>query len=633
MEIDFKQMDSEPPDRRHMLVLAAVAVSAVVHVGLMLGLSDRAFVPAAQEAKFQTRTWTKNRPVMQVKTVPPDSFDKRVEEIIRPAAAPDDERPEERVDRLAGATAQGVLPTLPAVRVAEPASSSAPPKDPVPDAAVWQPRQEIVTIETPTVPDEAAALPRVVIPKIPRTAQAADLTAAAVPPPMALPPPTAPQTAPKALTDQAWTGLAAPPSLSLPRPDVSGLLGGKERPPAVAAEEDRKEGAARTKPDAQALPVLPAPLPTARVDVKKVETEKEAVRALRDEQVETGEPFQANVQVALDAWIDPGHPQFKYFRVRLASRPDNALPVIAKDVVFLLDASGSIGRDRLRSCRKALSGVLRQLNTGDRFNVVAFRDKFSYAFTDVAWREASEAAFEAADDWLWRQSAHGQTDVFATLRGVLAMPRDPARPMVVFVVTDGEATRGLTRNAEIITRFSALNEGLVSVYMYGVKETANAYLMDMLTRCNRGGWARNSGSRWRTAEGLAEFSARFAKPVLSDVSVLFASASRAETYPRLVTNLCEGEPIEIYGVCPADQDELVFRVRGLNGKTACENLFRLPFSAAGTLNADVRKAWATRRVYEWLAAYVMNPKPETLRDMRIFAKHYGIQIPYEKEMR
>ena len=51
------------------------------------------------------------------------------------------------------------------------------------------------------------------------------------------------------------------------------------------------------------------------------------------------------------------------------------------------------------------------------------------------------------------------------------------------------------------------------------------------------------------------------------------------------------------------------------------------------LDESVRREWATRRIYAIIAAYTAHPKEETLRDMRIFAEHYQIQIPYEKEMK
>ena len=654
MDPDYDKASAGVNDGWSALIIFSLIVSVAIHVGLMVKLSDCPFAPLPRPIK-NDRHWTKDLPVMQMQKMAEDPLAVDISAELPPPAPPDMEKPEDRVDRLADATAQTIVPDMP-TPVAEAAPRAEAGPEPASVApAEWQPRQEILAIEMPTVPDEAAALPRLTIPKIPRVAHAADVT-----PAFDLLSPggtgisgggstsAAPTLSGKGL---AGGGRGASPDVArlapMPPPigSVSGGGGtgggsvpGLSGPPpmlTVAPEAEVKKQAkvAEKKPAAAATPPPPAPAPNARVDEKKVVREKEAVRVLRDEQVPSGEPFADNVRIGVGAWIDPAHPKFKYFRVRVSSRAEKPLPVVSKDMVFMLDASGSIANDRLRSCRKAVSSALRYLNTGDRFNVVAFRDKFSYAFPDAAWKEVTAETLEQADKWLGRLTAHGQTDVFRTLRSVLTLPRDPARPVVALVVTDGEATSGLTRNAEIISRFSELNGGLISVFMYGVKDTANAYLMDMLTRGNRGGWARHEGLRWSAADGIPSLAKKFERPVLSDVSVIFAASSRADTYPKLVTNLCEDEPIEIYGVCPADQKELVFQMRGLNGSTVFENLFRIPFASAEQLDESVRREWATRRIYALIADYTARPKEETLRDMRAFAAHYQIQIPYEKEIK
>lgn len=653
MDLDYENSSAGANEGWGALVVVAILFSAAVHVGLMVNLSDCPFAPLPMPLKNDKR-WTKDMPVMQMQKMAEDPMAVNLEAEMPPPAPPEVEKQEDRVDRLADAAAQTVVPEMPA-SVAEAAPKTDAMPEPAPVApAEWQPRQEILAVELPTVPDEAAALPRVVIPSVPRVKHAADIT---------------PAFDLMSSVDAGGTGAGASgaPKLSglggagkggglaslaglAPTPPPVGAIGGGSGgagaanpfgfsgpPPSLTvmseAEEKRADGKAKKEKAAALAPSPPAPAPNARVDEKKVVKEKEAVRVLRDEQVPAGEPFDENVRVGLGAWIDPARPKFKYFRVRVSSRAEKPLPVVSKDMVFLLDASGSIANDRLRSCRKAVSEALRALNTGDRFNVVAFRDKFTYAFPDAAWKEVTEDTLKQADKWLGSLTAHGQTDVFRTLRSVLTLPRDPSRPVVAFVVTDGEATSGLTRNAEIISRFSELNGGLISVFMYGVKESANAYLMDMLTRGNRGGWARHEGLRWSAASGIPALAKKFERPVLSDVSVIFAASSHAETYPKLVTNLCEDEPIDIYGICPADQKEIVFQMRGLNGTTVFENLFRIPFASAEKLDESVRREWATRRIYALIASYTAHPNEETLRDMRIFAEHYQIQIPYEKEIK
>ena len=660
MDLDYEKASAGVSDGWGAPIIVALLFSAVVHVGLMVKLSDCPFAPLPIPVKSDKR-WTKDMPVMQMKKMAEDPMAVDLAAEMPPPAPPEVERQEDRVDRLADAAAQTVVPEMPA-SVAETAPKADTLPEPAPVApAEWQPRQEILAVELPTVPDEAAALPRIVIPDVPRVKH----TKSDVLPAVDLmstveaggtgagggasnaPKLSGPGSGGKGGGLASLAGLApAPPPVGSVGGGVGGTgtanpFGFSGPPPSltVPSESEEKRADDKAKKDkekarATALaPSPPAPAPNARVDEKKVVREKEAVRVLRDEQVPAGEPFDENVRIGLGAWVDPLHPKFKYFRVRVSSRSEKPLPVVSKDMVFMLDASGSIANDRLRSCRKAVSEALRALNTGDRFNVVAFRDKFTYAFPDAAWKEVTEDTLKQADRWLGGLTAHGQTDVFRTLRSVLTLPRDPSRPVVALVVTDGEATSGLTRNAEIISRFSELNGGLISVFMYGVKDSANAYLMDMLTRGNRGGWSRHEGLRWSAASGIPALTKKFERPVLSDVSVIFAASSHAETYPKLVTNLCEDEPIDIYGVCPADQKEIVFQMRGLNGSTVFENLFRIPFASAEKLDENVRREWATRRIYALIAAYTAHPKEETLRDMRIFAEHYQIPIPYEKEIK
>ncbi len=650
LDIEDEKTSGFSTETSIIVLVLALFVSCATHIGLMLACADYEFAPLRGEVKSD-RKWTKELPVMQVQKMDADPYQEIKAEMARPVAAPDTEKQEERVERLSSAVQSAILPEMPSSATTASIADATPEPAKV-EPSDWQPREQIAAIESPVVPDDSAALPRIIVPKVDRVRGAADITPAydlmttpktagtggsasggglfkstslvaaaeteasvgAIPIPAALPD----AKSLTSLTDSATV---------LGRPSAAGELSAAERQRA----EDRAAKAA-DRLNAEKRPVPPAPT-TMMVDEKVVASQKEAVRALRDDTTAQGRPFHENVSVGLGSWIDPMRPKFKYFRVTISSKAENPLPVVSKDMVFLLDASGSIGNDRLKSCRKAVATALRLLNTGDRFNVVAFRDKFTFAFPKTAWREVSSESFDEADRWLSRLTAHGQTDVFRTLRGVMAMPRDPMRPVVALVVTDGDATSGMTRSAEIISKFSKLNGGLISVFMYGVKDTANAYLMDMLTRCNRGSWARHEGLRWTAAAGIPMLALKFQRPVLSDISVIFSASSRVESYPQLVPNLCEDESIEILGMCPSDQKDLVFSLRGLNGSMVFENMFRLPFAKAEVMDVSVRDAWAKQRLYALIAAYTAKPDRDLLRDIRAFAAAYKLEIPYAKEIR
>jgi hypothetical protein len=142
--------------------------------------------------------------------------------------------------------------------------------------------------------------------------------------------------------------------------------------------------------------------------------------------------------------------------------------------------------------------------------------------------------------------------------------------------------------------FTALNDGLVSLYMYGVKDEANRELMDALTRGNRGEYFVYSGRRTRSGSGIEGLAERFRDPVLSDIRVVFSALTRAEAYPRRLRNLYKGGTIEIYARVPAGERKVAFSLRGLNGSKAYEGFFSFDLGAAPA-DSTVIAGWKRER--------------------------------------
>ena len=386
------------------------------------------------------------------------------------------------------------------------------------------------------------------------------------------PPPPSPLTAEDLSADIPQ--VEAPPPAAGPGPEAESAF-------AALPEEDGPEREAKTfKPVEEVL---------AELDEKTVEEEKAAVRDLLD----VSKARDLDGTVVISAQSAAGK-EWTYFRVNV--EPDSDLKPVPKDVVILMDASGSISNDRLGSCRAASKEILRScMNTGDRFNLVAFRDDFQYAFK--TWRECDKPSYKAAEDWMDRLAAHGRTDVFATISSVLKLPRDPKRPLIALVVTDGDANSGVRETSQILSRFSELNDGLVSIYMYGVRETANKDLIDVLTHGNRGESFIYSGERKYAGKNIEELSERFRDPVLTDLRIVFTAGSGVEAYPKLLKNLYRGQSVEILGRAPAGTKEIAFSLKGLNGERPYEGFFRISLSAAG-FDEGLPKAWRAEQAID-----------------------------------
>ena len=161
-------------------------------------------------------------------------------------------------------------------------------------------------------------------------------------------------------------------------------------------------------------------------------------------------------------------------------------------------------------------------------------------------------------------------------------------------MTDGDANAGVSDTAQILSKFTDLNDGLVSVYMYGVKESANRELIDVLTHGNRGESFIYGGVRWKAGSGIESLSERFRDPVLTDLRVIFAATSRAEAYPRLLRNLYRGDAVTITGRVPKGSEEVSFSLKGLNGANTYEAFFRVPLGRIAS-DPGVVAEWTRER--------------------------------------
>ena len=373
------------------------------------------------------------------------------------------------------------------------------------------------------------------------------------------------------------------PDIEVPEMDVIDEVVAEPDPPEKMLANDDEKG--EDKPDYTPLEEV-----MGEVDEAVVAQEKAAVRELVDS--ESAVEMSEAVDVGLKSFV--GDDGYTYFEVVLTPKPD--LMAVPKDVVILLDASGSIGDDRLSSCRKAARAIMRScMNTGDRFNIVAFRDRFSYAFR--TWQECNADSFKKGDAWLAKQVAHGRTDVFATISSVLTLPRDPKRPLIALVVTDGDANSGVRGTADILSKFSNLNDGLVSVYMYGVKASANRELIDVLTRGNRGEGFIFDGWRWKAGSEIENLSKRFRDPLVTDLRVVFPSNCQAEAYPSLLRNVYRGNTVSFLGRVAGQPEDIAFSLKGLAGETAYEGFFRLPLAGA-TRDESVPARWLSERTID-----------------------------------
>lgn len=341
------------------------------------------------------------------------------------------------------------------------------------------------------------------------------------------------------------------------------------------------------------------------------------------------QPLDNRLRLSLYTWQDIKEPNMLYYRLNIARRPDSELAILPKDVIFVQDVSRSINTRRLRYCRQALQTALSTtLRADDRFMVVAFHNTMAKSSSTLAPVNSGTIAY--AHRFIDSLQARGSTDLYRMLSEVLAVPSDPQRPLIIVVVTDGEATKGVTETTRIIGEFTRKNRGRISVYTFSTRHN-DSYFLDMLAYCNRGEATIVQGSRWEIPTELAPVFTGIRNPVLKDLSFTFDSTSGSQIHPNYLTNLYADKPINLYGRCPIDTRQVVCQIRGKAGANPYDAVFKFDLTTQVNPSRDnLRETWAERCMFDYLAEYARNPSPELLSRMDRVSAEFGVRNPYRR---
>ena len=298
--------------------------------------------------------------------------------------------------------------------------------------------------------------------------------------------------------------------------------------------------------------------------------------------------------------------------------------VIPRDIIVVLDQSGSMDGEKWDQARKAAAYVLENLNTQDRFNAILFSS---------GWRIYSnqmEAPSQAggAIDWINSQDAVGGTDINGALTTALDMVGE--RPTTILFLTDGLATEGETETARILENLQAAAPANARVFTFGVGNDVDTFLLDAIVRDLRGtGTYVRPGER--IDEKVASLYNKISAPVMTDIELEIDGEIVTEwSYPSTLPDLFAGEQLTLVGRYRGDADDVTIRLKGMVDnavQTFTYEGFDFPSRAGG--ESFLARLWATRRIGDLLNTIRLNGEnPELIDSVVNLSVRYGIITPY-----
>jgi len=298
-----------------------------------------------------------------------------------------------------------------------------------------------------------------------------------------------------------------------------------------------------------------------------------------------------------------------------------------KDVVFLMDRSGSVGTANLALSKQAVTAALERLRPGDRFNVLTFGTRTSSLEDRLV--TANDDNIIRAVRFVNSAVAGGGSDLYNALIAALEQFTSRRRPSMVLMAGDGRPTIGMTSPDEIIENLGRLNKFGARVFALAVGDGADLTFLDKVAQTTRGSSFQLSGKEPFHDE-LNRFLARISPPTVSQISMSFQDTTAEEVVPNPIPDLFSEEGIIVFGrFTDAQAESGKVRLKAIEKGRPQSFVRTVKFpSEAGDGRHYIPDIWAMRQIALLLERErFKGPERETQDKMARLAREFGFKMP------
>lgn len=265
-----------------------------------------------------------------------------------------------------------------------------------------------------------------------------------------------------------------------------------------------------------------------------------------------------------------------------------------REIIFVVDVSGSMEGTPLAMCRRAMHEAIRRLRPVDTFNVLTFSGDTRAAFE--APRPANTANIREALSLIDGLQAGGGTHMADAVAAALSPTIQTERHRYVFFLTDGYVGNEdeiIAASARFVRRHEARGRR-ARVFGYGVGSSVNRHLLDGLSKSGRG-LAVYATPRENPLDAVDRFYGYIDQPVLTDLRFDWGGLQPTELFPSASPELFASHALVLHGRYQG-------KTRGvtLHGRAA-DRTVSVPIRVSNLTGASARvhgTLWARSKVSE-----------------------------------
>ena len=310
------------------------------------------------------------------------------------------------------------------------------------------------------------------------------------------------------------------------------------------------------------------------------------------------------------------------FALIALSAPTHPAPVTPRDIVLVIDVSGSMSGRKIEQARAAGRQLLQTLTPSDRFRLIDFSSDVR-SFHE-GWSTATSDNVHAALAYLDALRANGGTNIQGAIEEALSSGTPSGRLPLVLFLTDGAPTVGETRPETIVQRAGDLR-GERRIFTFGIGADVNASLLEQLALQGRGTaptFVRPDESVERAVGVVTD---RLTRPVATDVHIHADGVRLYGLQPQGAMDLFAGQDLVVLARYTGAREDATLVIEGSTSDGPVRWTGRVSFPAHATENAFVARLWAAQRVGYLSAERRRNGANSELdAELRQLGERYGI---------
>ncbi len=265
------------------------------------------------------------------------------------------------------------------------------------------------------------------------------------------------------------------------------------------------------------------------------------------------------------------------------TKTSNTTARIPREVVYVIDTSGSMHGESIDQARSALQLALGSLKPDDRFNVIQFNSNTHALFGNSV--KATTHNIQLAQNYVAGLQAEGGTEMLSAVQ--LALRGDAREGMLrqVIFLTDGSVG-----NEEQLFTTIQRQLGSSRLFTVGIGSAPNSFFMTRAAQFGRGTFTY-IGKVEDVQQKMATLFSKLESPVLTDVSIRLPEQAGADFWPKRIPDLYLGEPLLLALRMEKELPELE-----LNGTLDGQSWNRKIAIQGGADSHGVHLLWARRKI-------------------------------------